>query len=345
MSGFGFWKNDSLVDRHQEAGEQLSAQLDQELRRKLAADPFSAIPEGFPLNVAVLPAGGGDADCSCDGAFYAEDGRIVVAETPFSRRSLFTCLHELGHHLVWNDSDLLSRLFEWDPENRGRAAQERVCDAFAAAILVPSELVRAVLGGEGVQAKTFLDLYKKSSGSREACAVRLAQHLSCDGHVMLARPDGTALFTASTGQYGVGRGVMQGTDHITVAAGKRNTARQETFVQFRSGRRMPMLGDAICDGRFVYAVLAEAPQWKIRGLSIHRDAGDRPEAAEADCTHCGSSFQTFETACKKCDGFRCPDCGRCECAGPLKGKICSGCFLELPSHLFVDGSDVCSDCR
>lgn len=325
-------------------GEQLAARLSPDVRMRLAEDPFTAVAEHFGLKVSVMKPGAGNRVCSCDGAFNAETKRIVVAETPFSRRSFFTCVHELGHALLWEDAEFLSHLEEMDRPNAGRVAEEHACDSFAAAILVPVTLVDDVLSDGTLRAQHFLELFHRSQASREACAVRLAQRLQCDGHVMLASAEGLALFTASVGPYTVARGVPQGNDHISVAAGSRGQARGESFVRYRSERTQPMFGDAVSDGRFVYVVLAEAPQWPVEGATVHRFAKDRADLLAGECSNCGHVFETFDTPCQKCGALRCPECGLCECPSRVRERTCKKCFLVKPAHLFPEGSDRCRDC-
>ena len=325
-------------------GAELARRLPGAVRDGLARDPFLAVEQHFGLELSLVPAGQGNEECSCDGTLDRKTGKIRVAETPFSRRSFFTCLHELGHFLLWQKEELLSRIYEMDTKNAGRVAEERACDAFAAEILVPESLAEEVTSGRRVGAQQFLELFGRSSGSREACAVRLVQHLGCEGHVMLARPDGMAVFTASAGPYVVSRGVPQGDDHITILAGRLGRARGETYVCFRSGRRRPMWGDAICDSGFVYAVLADIPRWPIEGVTILREAFDRPEPVEAECSFCGEEYETFEQPCQRCGTHRCPECGRCDCSPRLAEKVCRKCFLVKPAHLFAEDGLICQEC-
>lgn len=325
-------------------GEELAGRLPEDAREHLARDPFGAVEDRFGVRVELVRMGGGDADCSCDGTLDRDARVMRVAETPFSRRSFFTCLHELAHLLVWEDGELLSRLYELDPGSIGRVPEERSCDAFAAEILVPRALAAEITSGRRVGAEQFLELYRRSTGSREACAVRLAQRLGCEGHVMLVRSDGTAMFTASAGPYVVSRGVPQGADHITVLAGRLGRARKQTYVRYRSGQTRPMWGDAIRDGGLVYAVLAETPRWPVEGATILGDAFDRPEPVEVECSRCGHEFRTFGPPCPRCDAHRCPQCGRCECPARVAEKPCGKCFLIKPAHLFPESSEICRDC-
>lgn len=325
-------------------GEELAAGLSEDLRERLAQDPFQTIPEAFSLDVVPVPPGAGDGECSCDGMLDSTGRRILVAETPFSRRSLFTVLHEVGHHLLWGSEDLLSAVYSLDPGGQGRLPEERVCDALAAAILVPEGLTKQLVSEGDITADTFVKLFDRSMGSREACAVRLAQQLRCDGHVMLAKPDGTAVFTASVGSYPVAREVLQGDRHITVAAGRRGHARWETYVRYRSGRERPMWGDALLHERFVFAILAESPQWSVDGLTVHHNARDRAAPVEYQCERCGEDFETFDRPCRKCEVPTCPACGRCSCEPTGAEKFCKLCGLLHPATSFPAGSEVCEEC-
>lgn len=330
------------MNRYQALAKKMVHGLDGSSRRALSEDPFRAI-EQFGLRIEFrdeTPEG-----CSCAGS-YDPDGRTVfVARTPFSRRSRFTCLHELCHHLIEVDSDLLLSVIELEQDGRGESSEEKVCDAFAAEILLLEEVVDQVLAGSKPQAHHVLDLYKLSRASREACAVRLSQRLGVEGHVMLARSDGTAIFTASNSDYRVARGASQGSNHISVRAARRAKSRGETFVRFATGNEMPLWGDAVFDGQFVYAVLVETPTWEVPGrLHILDRALERPSPAEVECERCRHDFETWDRPCELCGVHRCPNCGRCGCRVESREKTCVRCHLIKPANQFPAGSDRCADC-
>lgn len=330
------------MNRHQRLGQQLAQSLDEAVRKALARDPFTTVGEEFGLTVALLdetPEG-----CSCAGSYDRERRTIFVATTPFSRRSRFTCLHELSHHLIEINEDFLIAVVELEPAGRGQMAEEKVCDAFAAEILLPDALVEQVLAGDKPEAHHLVDLFVLSKASREACAVRLSQRLGGEGHVMLARPDGTAIFTASASDYRVARGVPQGTNHITLQAARNGKARGETFVRFATGNEKPLWGDAVSDGRFVYAVLIETPTWEVSGVRIHSRALEGATPMEVECERCGHGFETWERPCAICGVHRCPNCGRCGCRAEISEKACPRCHLIKPANQFPAGSDRCADC-
>ncbi len=330
------------MNRYQRLAKQVAEDLDPDVRGALATDPFTTVENAFDLKVALrdeTPEG-----CSCAGSYDAERRTIFVAVTPFSRRSRFTCLHELFHHLVDIDENLLLEVIELHPSGRGRPAEEKVCDAFAAEILLPDPLVDGVLAGCKPEAQHLLKLFERSHASREACAVRLSQRLGGEGHVMLAALNGTAIFTASASTYTVARGVPQGAGHITSSAARHGKARGETFVRFGSGAEKPLWGDAVTDGQFVYAVLVDTPTWEVSGVRIHRRAFERPAPSEVECPRCGHSYETWERPCGICGIQLCPHCGRCGCRAEVREKACSKCHLVKPSRQFPAGSDQCADC-
>src|SRR5439155_17951842 len=83
----------------------------------------------------------------------------------------------------------------WDLPDGGKHLEEDLVDAFAAAILLPADTVRATFA-DGVDATSVVGLWHATSASREACCVAAAQQLPAPGYVMLLRPDGRCQSTA-----------------------------------------------------------------------------------------------------------------------------------------------------
>lgn len=166
----------------------------------IRVEPFNA----FPYQ---------EGDCSCDGIFHpGPPPAIGYRPTPHSRRDQFTLIHEFGHYAVRHDDDVLSELAEFD--DGGKETEERVCDTFAGSILVSDDIVATVLDSERPMAAHLAELYDQSHGSREACAVRLAERLPGFGYVVIADPHTKPGSTVS--RVGVGRrqsrGVVAGGD-------------------------------------------------------------------------------------------------------------------------------------
>jgi hypothetical protein len=95
-----------------------------------------------------------------------------------------------------DDLTVLSALHDLD-DDAGQVAEERVCHAFAGLILVPDQVVERILAGRPPEARQLREVFTASSGSLEACAVRLAEYLPGNGYVVLAEPSGRRIRFAS----------------------------------------------------------------------------------------------------------------------------------------------------
>lgn len=106
-----------------------------------------------------------------------EDGRLershkstliyVRAGSGFTRRR-FTVAHEIGHLLLAGDEDALRAY-----RSRIRTTEERFCDDFAAALLIPSDWVSSEFGHLPNTLATVRLLATQASVSLAAAAVRL----------------------------------------------------------------------------------------------------------------------------------------------------------------------------
>src|SRR5690242_14224822 len=104
--------------------------IDPGVQEQFVLDPLDALTTGMRLTVRPvdsLSSNRGDGGF-CDGMSFLEDGVILYAPTPNSRRQNFTLAHELGHWVVEQDQGL----FDWiadqvDPP----ALLETVCDQIA----------------------------------------------------------------------------------------------------------------------------------------------------------------------------------------------------------------------
>jgi hypothetical protein len=124
-----------------------------------------------------------DADLIEDGRLEHEPGRVVVylrSAAPRRRRT-FTLAHELGHVLLADPhSTIVARRWGLDDSR-----VERFCDAFAAAVLMPAEWVRAEYTGQPQRLATARHLSDAAETSLAASVVRL--HDIVGWHVSLLR--------------------------------------------------------------------------------------------------------------------------------------------------------------
>lgn len=317
---------------------------------QLRADAHSTVGSRSDLVIQHDQEHADSSTCSIAAAYLRDTKppRIVLTSTASYRRELFSVLHEFAHFLIDQD-DILADLL-WQEPDQGGALEEDICDAFAALILVGDNLVDSVLDADGVTANAVLRLYRASEGSREACAVAMAQRLGSPGYVVIAAADDDqeigviARFAARSGNvFPIARNTPQpGT--ILVEANRRGRARGQDQLWYPSGARTEVMHvDVVADQGYLFAVVVtDRPAWG--GLSV-RD----PTSGGYDttwCEHCGSDFRPDGAACRACGEHTCPTCRRCACpaGAPPQAKLCPECFQERPRHLFhSDICDVCAD--
>ena len=228
-------------------------------RDDLARSPITVIPDLFAIDVA-LQAQTDSAACPLHGSYFTEAGTIRVVQTASRGRVRLSVLHELAHHLI-TAHDIGLDLLDYDEP---RDVEEAICDAFAAAILLPDELVSQRIPETGPTAAEVAALWAASHASRAATCVAAASRLPAPGYVMLADPSARALFTAAHRiKYRVSAGTDPGEDSLPSKAIRRGgRSRGPASVRFGTGSTSPTYqGDAIVAGDYVFAVyiLANAP--------------------------------------------------------------------------------------
>jgi Zn-dependent peptidase ImmA (M78 family) len=328
---------------------QLTASLSDDQRTALAGDPRGVL-EAMGIRVRPLEEVPASELCACDGAFFDRPvPNIAYAPTPGRRRERFTLVHEFAHYLIRRHPDILSALHDLD-EDAGRVAEERVCHTFAGHILVPDELIKQILAGRPPEAWHLRELFTASSGSLEACAVRLAEYLPATGYVAIADPTEQRIRFATpspTASYQWGRHTPLPDQHPLWRAYATGAFRGQGEVVWASGSRMNLWLDAVADGHLVHAVFSETRYWTGEGLSVldQSPAAARPIAMSGSCRHCGTDTWGY-TACPKCGDVRCRSCGHCGCNAPgPTTRVCAVCRLEKGKGQFRSAaSTACRDC-
>lgn len=109
-------------------------------------------------------------------------GLIQVADTG-ARRANFTILHEFAHYMILTDdeqrvedSPVLARLLELCDGYDGDYIED-VCDEFASELLLPDRFMAEHASGSP-DASCATSLFLESQASREAVALRFAEHLA-----------------------------------------------------------------------------------------------------------------------------------------------------------------------
>ena len=320
-----------------EWADQLIAGIDPAERPALAANPVAAIPRLHGLTLSLVPE---TEECPLHGIYFAERGSVTVVRTASQGRVRFSALHELGHHLVAETRMGLDFEEAQDPQS----LEERVCDAFAAAILLPDELIDQHIPDRGPEASDVMELWEASHASRAAACVAAASRLPSPGYVMLSDLAANALFTAvHRTPFGVRADTPQGTESVPAKAVRNGTSYQgEGVLTFASGSTSPThQGDARVSGEYVFTVYAKN---KTPWSTLNLIGESKPQRAAKPCPRCEEDFVPWDhLICGRCGEHECPHCGECGCQRFQPQQLmCQSCFQTKPAHLF-DG-EVCSDC-
>lgn len=327
------------------------ASLATDVREAFVEDPHGALRK-LGLSARAHPSlgsrrGGGGA---CDGISFLQDGVVLFAPTPNSRRENFTLAHEVGHWLV----DARDEILDWLASQREPSVMlESLCDRIAQRLLLPPLAVMAVVSEPPVRAAHVLGLYDATKASRYACAIAVAGRLNCLGAVAVINTETREVEFASVspdrddGWPAVfpWRGQRVPPGHplggLLVAG---TTMTRKSYWQNRWGKRQPYYIDAVTDGRRVFVVFSDADIWNAERLHLdsRREFLHRP-IGEVTC--CGDIREVRGYPCGECGGHYCPICGKCRCQRQADREVpCRGrCFMKYAPHLLVNG--LCEDCR
>ncbi len=210
-----------------------------------------------------------------DGAYDPEHGVILIGRKASPQRQRFTLAHEVSHALLLGDDDLLSELHDRFEDDRLEQAIETLCNVGAATILMPPEMISDVLRRYGPSGRTIHELSRRADVSASSAMYALADE--AQGAVIFAicsRTGGKKLEEGSSGRqrravlgaqrpvvvrasaetreakYSLRPGTSVPDDHlIAVALDTECHQGGQSYVPFRSGRKMPAFLDAYPDGR------------------------------------------------------------------------------------------------
>ncbi|MFC4144816.1 ImmA/IrrE family metallo-endopeptidase [Micromonospora mangrovi] len=312
--------------------------------RKLAADPAAVIVtiDGIVLDW-VEPAALGSG-CSVAALYSGGETppRIAVLRDTSEGRRNFSLIHEFGHHLCPSVTAVAAALWEL-PDGEEGPFEEDLVDAFAAAVLLPTDIVSRIFA-DGVTAASVIRLWQSTTASREACCVAAAHRLPAPGYVMLVEPNSRSQFAARHGDVlPIARGSVQSATRLQSAV-RGGTARGVDRPTFRSGVAGPqMYLDAQgTDGYTIAVWVTDSPDWP----SLTAPLATGPVGHDGHCADCGEDFTSWKRPCGTCGEPLCPQCGACECAAggqrPIANRLCTSCFLSLPLTAFLGDSTTCN---
>ena len=317
---------------------------------RLAEDALGEM-RGWPtVEIRIVPESQVNApDCSIAGSYLdvPEPPVLVVSASASRRRRQFTALHELGHHLQQTDDDLGEAVLAVADS---KAFEDAACDAFAAQVLLPNQVVSHHIGDRGPTADMVAELHHSSQASRAACCVRAAQRLIGPGAVVLFTPSGEVSFAAgSGGVYPPARGTDQSATPLLQSAlprlaqdHTRTVSNDNTTIIYRDGSRYESLyGQAAwCDGYVVAVLTEDTVPWKRFALPSNAER----TGETGRYWHCEVCQDLFERSlsCPTCVRPKCP-VGHCGCTTRTE-LVCSKCFMSLHKRFFPSGSQVCNEC-
>lgn len=330
--------------------DQALSLLTDDAQARFSTNPMAVLRNDLDLTVSAVEhlASARDDGGACDGVSFLQDGVILYAPTPWSRRENFTLAHELGHWLAEKAPDI----YDWvaDQNEPGRLL-ETVCDRVAQRLLLPESATAAVVGSGPIRAHHLIDLYNTTQASRPVCAIALAKHLPGLGAIAIIDRYSGAVTHAS-----VKPDPVQGWP--TVFPWREQQLNEshpllnltpETSTARRLVWRTPwdaqadFYVDAVGDDRRVIAVFCDLDLWELERFHApsQRDFDIRP-LLTGSC--CGTTFERRGYPCSECGQPFCPRCGDCRCERDAKrALICTECSLQFQPHLVIDG--LCMDCR
>ncbi|WP_454560825.1 ImmA/IrrE family metallo-endopeptidase [Mycobacterium haemophilum] len=325
-------------------------QVPSEVLARFTTDPMRVLRSDFGLTVTAVEhlADARNDGGTCDGVSFLQDGVVLYAPTPASRRENFTLAHELGHWLAESAPDV----YDWlaDQEEPG-ALLETVCDRIAQRLLLPDTAAEAVVGAGPIRAQHVMDLYHATQASRPACLIALAKRLPGLGMIVLIDR-----FTGTVAHASVNPHPHRGwptvfpwrnqqldvTRPLRRLASGASVSRRLTWSN-SWGQQAEFYVDAIADDKRVVAVFSDTDLWGIESFHPGLDHDfDRRPLLRGCC--CGTVFERRGFPCSNCQRPFCPRCGECRCERDAKCEVrCKTCTLRFQPHLIVDGE--CVDCR
>jgi len=284
----------------------------------------------------------------CDGVSFIDDGVILYAPTPNSRRENFTLAHELAHWLVTQETTV----FDWianqaEPE----VILETVCDRIAAQLLLPNEIVNSIIMNGPVRAQSVVDLFGASNASWPACAIALAQHLPGLGAIVLIDRYASMVSHASVNPdpnegwplIFPWRNQPVADWHPLMKLEPGATLSRRISWRTPWDKSHDYFANAVADDRRIIAVFSDVDVWSEERQHIEtpREFDKRP-LGKIYC--CGQERWVRGYPCPTCHEQFCPQCKGCRCTRASKRAAqCSNCFMELQPQLLEDG--LCELCR
>ncbi len=211
-----------------------------------------------------------------DGAFDPERNVVFLSKKSSLERQRFTMAHEVSHFLILADDEFLSDLHDAYEGDLLEANIETLCNIGASAILVSEEQLEVVLTRYGQSARAVSKIAQTFGISKPAACVVLSEKMLEPAVVAILRAKGknttrremlhdgeTPLrslevsFAAKSEsmKYTLANGTIIPNEHPAYVALETGLPiEEESYLPFKSGKKMPALVDAHSEGNIVIVV-------------------------------------------------------------------------------------------
>jgi Zn-dependent peptidase ImmA (M78 family) len=211
-----------------------------------------------------------------DGAYDPERNVVFLSKKASPERQRFTMAHEVTHFLILADDDFLSDLHDAYEGDHLEENIEVLCNIGASEILVPSAELEKLLSRYGHSARALQKIVQTFGVSKPAACVAMVEQMQDAAIVAVCRAKGktqTRRETLHGGEnparslevsfvcktesvkYSLTVGSQIPSNHPVYTALETGLPIEEqSYVPFKSGKKMPALVDAQPEGGIVFAV-------------------------------------------------------------------------------------------
>ena len=223
-----------------------------------------------------------------DGTITKQGTILINSRIQSKERKQFTRFHEITHHLIDDDEELISVLHDaaWDQNGEHEKQLERLCNIGAAEFLMPREEFTKLYKEQGfsVELIPFAANYFESSAiattiqlaqvAPNSCITAICEYGLIPNEIAQSQrplfneenhtpqPKLHVVYSASSPatKYWLARDTDIPDDHlISQAFLEAQFLEGDSYVPFRSGKKMPCNCEALPDGNRVYALFHLTP--------------------------------------------------------------------------------------
>lgn len=227
-------------------------------------------------------------------------------------------------------------------ERERRDIEEKVCDQFAAQVLMPvSDTDRHATSLH--PADVMAGLFARWEASRSAVLQRVREMMPQGARWLLAVSDLDGVVITSATTYDdpqPPKGLVQeGFRRVAVEAVDAAVRREfHEGIEYKTG--------SVLDGMRVEAALDHEERYVFLALrpTTANGAGTWTYPSQ-ECSNpaCEKAFQATSSSgrCETCQDFKCPHCHRCGCTAPAPPEKCGTCFLPYTPAEMASGKHEC----